>query len=61
MLLGGKFSTAVLGVDLRGLAALLRLPGQHLENILIGEFAGLLSGHLFGLDGSQQHPQRRGT
>ena len=61
VLVGRELSAAVLGVDLRGLAALPGLLGQHLEHLVVGEFPRLLAGDLLGLDRGQQHPQRRGA
>ncbi len=45
---------------LRRLPPLLRLPGQHLEHLVVGQLARAGPGHLLGGDRGQRHPQRRG-
>src|SRR5882757_1164612 len=57
-LVGGKLATAVGNVDLGGLAALPRLPGEHLEDVGVGQLTRCRTGHFFALNRRDQHPQR---
>ena len=60
-LLGGHLRAAAVGERGRGLAPLLGLGGEHADDVVVAELAGLLAGHLGVGDRGEDHPQRRGA
>lgn len=54
----GQLATPRRGVCRGRLLALLGLLGEHLEHLVIGEFASLVAGDLGRRDRRQGHPQR---